>query len=354
MSDELIFRRPGTSTLGIHGGQNPRSPGQPVVPPIVQSATFFWGDPGDGELLYSRYGNNPNQEHLGRKLAALEGTEAAAVFGSGMAATAMTILALTQAGDHIVASSLLYGATQSLLRDELPRRRVETTFVDPESFRGWREAVRPNTRVILIETPTNPVLRVLDPRPIAALAMERGLTLVMDATFASPVNLKPVPLGVDAVIHSATKYLGGHSDLIAGVVCGSRALVDEVVRVARLYGPALDPHAAWLLDRGLRTLDLRVRRHNENAMTLAMLSIVLKGGGAAADRFMDALELAMVAPSLGGVETLISQPRYTSHAGLSAAQLSVQGIEDGFVRISAGVEDVDDLIADFSQALETL
>jgi cystathionine beta-lyase/cystathionine gamma-synthase len=389
MSDELIFRRPGASTLGIHGGQNPRGPGQPVVPPIVQSATFFWGDPGDGELLYSRYGNNPNQEHLGRKLAALEGTEAAAVFGSGMAATAMTLLALTQAGDHVVASSLLYGATQSLLRDELPRRRIETTFVDPESFRGWREAVRPNTRVILIETPTNPVLRVLDPRPIAALAMERGVTFVMDATFASPVNLKPVPLGVDAVIHSATKYLGGHSDLIAGVLCGSRALVDEVVRVARLYGPALDPHAAWLLDRGLRTLDLRVRRHNENATALArwfgdqpqvarvlypglenhrdhrvasqimdgfggMLSIVLKGGGSAADRFMNALELAIVAPSLGGVETLVSQPRYTSHAGLSAAQLSEQGIEDGFVRISVGVEDVGDLIADFSQALETL
>jgi cystathionine beta-lyase/cystathionine gamma-synthase len=340
-------------------------------------------------LLYSRYGNNPNQEQLGRKLAALEGTEAAAVFGSGMAATAMTILALTQAGDHVVASSLLYGATQSLLRDELPRRRIDTTFVDPESVRGWREAVRPNTRVILIETPTNPVLRVLDPRPIAALAMERGLTLVMDATFASPANLKSVPLGVDAVIHSATKYLGGHSDLVAGVVCGSRALVDEIVRVARLYGPALDPHAAWLLDRGLRTLDVRVRRQNESAMKLArwfdeqpqvarvlypgleehrdhavasqimegfggMLSVVLEGGAPAADGFMRALELAMVAPSLGGVETLISQPRYTSHVGLSAAELSAQGIEDGFVRISVGVEEVDDLIADFSQALEAL
>jgi cystathionine beta-lyase/cystathionine gamma-synthase len=243
--------------------------------------------------------------------------------------------------------------------------------------------------VILIETPTNPVLRVLDPRPIAALAMERGLTFVMDATFASPINLKPVPLGVDAVIHSATKYLGGHSDLIAGVVCGSRGLIDEVIRVARLYGPALDPHAAWLLDRGLRTLDVRVHRHNENALHLArwfseqpqvaavhypglethrdhevasrimdgfggMVGVVLTGGGSAADRFMSALQVALVAPSLGGVETLVSQPRYTSHAGLPAKRLRAQGIQDGFVRISVGIEDVADLMDDFAQALEAL
>lgn len=389
MSDELRFRRPGNATLTVHGAEKAHVPGEPVVPPIVQSATFYWGGPADGELRYSRYGNNPNQELLGRKLAAMEGTEAAAALGSGMAATAMTLLALTQAGDHVVASSMLYGATQSLLRDELPRRGVDTTFVDPESLRGWREAVRRNTRVILVETPTNPVLRVLDPRPIAALAMERGLTFVMDATFASPVNLKPVPLGVDAVIHSATKYLGGHSDLIAGVVCGSRGLVEEVVRVSRLYGPALDPHAAWLLDRGLRTLDVRVRRQNENALELArwlsgqpqvsavhypgleshrdfhvasrimegfggMVGIVLSGGGGAADRFVSALRLALVAPSLGGVETLVSQPRHTSHAGLPTKQLEAQGIPDGFVRISVGVEDIADLIDDFGQALESL
>jgi cystathionine beta-lyase/cystathionine gamma-synthase len=385
-SEEL---HPGTSTLGVHGGEAERHPGMPVVPPVVQSATFLWGRPADGEMLYSRYGNNPNQEAVGRKVAALEGTEAAVVLASGMGATAMTLLALTAAGDHVVASTLLYGATQSLLRTELPRRGVTTTFVDPGVGRGWREALRPNTRVLFFETPTNPTLRVLDPRPVAKLARERGLILVMDATFASPANMRPASLGVDVVIHSATKYLSGHSDIVAGVVAGPADLVDEVIRMSRLYGPSVDPHACWLLDRGMRTLDLRVRRHNENGLALArwfeaqpqvagvvypgleshpdhalarellagfggMLGIVLKGGGAAADRFTDALRLAMVAPSLGGVETLVSQPRYTSHAGMSPAELAAQGIPAGFVRISVGVENVEDLRADFEQALSAV
>jgi cystathionine beta-lyase/cystathionine gamma-synthase len=386
MSDADATRRPGPSTLGIHGGEAPRRPGDPVVPPIVQSATFFWAKPDDGELLYSRYGNNPNQALLARKLAALEGTEAAVPLASGMGATAMVLLALTRAGEHIVASSLLYGATHALLRDELPRRGVETTFVDPAGG-GWAAALRPDTRVVMLETPTNPTLRIVDPRPIVELAHARGIRVVMDATFASPVNFRPAALGVDVVIHSATKYLGGHSDLIAGVAAGPREIIDEVVRVSRLYGPAMDPHAAWLLDRGLRTLEVRVRRHNENALALArwlegqpavartihpglashpdhalaeelmdgyggMLSVVLRGGGTAADRFMAALELALPAPSLGGVETLVSQPRYTSHVGLTPEEREAQGIADGFVRISVGVENVQDLQADFARALE--
>ena len=353
-----------------------------MVPPIVQSATFQWGSPADGELLYSRFGNNPNQELLGRKVAALEGMPAGAALASGMGATAMTLLALTQAGDHVVASSYLYGATYALLKHELPRRCVQTTFVNPET-EGWAEALRPETRVIMLETPTNPTLRVLDPRPIAALAHPLGIRVVMDATFASPVNLTCGALGVDVVIHSATKYLGGHSDLIAGVVAGPEELVTEIVRMACLYGPSLDAHAAWLLDRGLRTLDVRVARHNENALRLArwlegcpqvarvlypgleshpdhalarellrgfggMLSIVLRGGAEAADRFAAALRLAMVAPSLGGVETLVSQPRHTSHAALTLAERQAQGIADGFVRISVGVENVEDLQADSS------
>ena len=357
-----------------------------MVPPIVQSATFYGGDGGGGELLYTRYGNNPNQTLVARKVAALEGMEAGVALGSGMAAMAMTILALARSGDHVVASRHLYGATTALLADELPRRGIETTFVDPEEGRGWRDAIRDRTRLLLVEAVTNPGLRVFDPRPVVRLAEERGLTTVMDATFASPVNLRPAELGVDVVVHSATKYLGGHSDLIAGVVVGPRPLVDEVTRVMRLYGPALDPHAAWLLDRGLRTLDVRVRRQNESALALArwlegragvarvlhpgleshpdhevaaelldgfggMVSIVLEGGGPAADRLFEGLELARVAPSLGGVETLVSQPRHTSHAALSPAERDAVGIPDGFVRISVGVEDVDDLIADFDRAL---
>jgi cystathionine beta-lyase/cystathionine gamma-synthase len=356
-----------------------------VVSPVVQSATFLWATPEDGELQYSRYGNNPNQLEVSRKIAALEGAEAAVALGSGMGATAMSLLALLEAGDHVVASSRLYGATYALLEGELPRRGIETTFVDPDAG-DWAGAVRPGTKVVFIEIPTNPTLRILDPRPVVALARERGLTVLCDATFASPVNFRALSVGIDAVIQSATKYLGGHSDLIAGVVSGSRGFIESVTRMSRLYGPALDPHTAWLLDRGIRTLEARMGRHNENALEIArwfegrpevarsiypglpshpdhelarelldgfggMVSVVLSGGGDAADRFMRRLELAMAAPSLGGVETLVSQPRWTSHVGLSRDQREAQGIPDGFVRISVGIENVEDLIADFEQAL---
>jgi cystathionine beta-lyase/cystathionine gamma-synthase len=339
-------------------------------------------------LIYSRFGNNPNQVEVGRKVAALEGTEAAGALASGMAATAMALLALTGVGDHVVASSRLYGATQKLLTLELPRRGVDTTFVDPDEG-GWEEAVRPETRVIFIEMPDNPTLRVLDPRPLVALARERGIKVLCDATFASPVNLRAASLGIDMIIHSATKYLGGHSDLIAGVVAGPQALVSEVIAMSHLYGPALDPHTAWLLDRGLRTLEARIEVHNQNALEVSerlsghsaigrviypglpshpdhkvaaelmtgfggVVSIVLKGGGAAADQFLSALKIAVAAPSLGGVETLVSQPRHTSHAGLTQEEREAQGIPDGFVRISVGIENSQDLIADIEQALEVV
>lgn len=373
------------ATTGVHGGAHDRTPGAPVVPPIVQSATFHWGSPADGELLYSRYGNNPNQKQVGEKAAALEGTEAAVALGSGMGAASMTILAIVRDGGHVIASSRLYGATQALLRDELPRRGIETTFVDPDEG-GWEDAVRDDTRLVFLEIPTNPTLRVMDPRSVCRMAHGRGIRVACDATFASPVNFRAASIGIDVVVQSATKYLGGHSDLIAGVVAGPAEIVDEVTRLSRLYGPALDPHAAWLLDRGLRTLDVRVQRHNQNAMALArwfearpevervvypgleshpdhelaselmsgfggMVGMVLADGGEAADRFMSRLRLAIAAPSLGGVETLVSQPRHTSHVGLSEAQREEQGIPDGFVRLSVGIEDAGDLIADFEQAL---
>ncbi|MEX2466411.1 MAG: PLP-dependent aspartate aminotransferase family protein [Gemmatimonadota bacterium] len=373
------------ATLAIHAGEGVRAPGQPVAPPVVQSATFLWGEPGEGELLYTRYGNNPNQIQVARKVAALERMEACAVLGSGMAATAMTLLALTESGDHIVASSRLYGATGTLLAKELPRRGVETTFVDP--FEGdWEAALRPRTRVVFLELPTNPTLRIPDPRPVVELAHRRGIPIVCDATFASPVNFQASSVGVDVAIQSATKYLGGHSDLIAGVVSGPKAVIDRVVAMSHLYGPSLDPHAAWLLDRGIRTLDVRVERHNRNAMEVArwfdgragidavvypglpshpdhetakalfrgfggMVGIVLAGGAEAADAFVGALELAFAAPSLGGVETLVSQPRHTSHRSMTPEARLAQGIPDGFVRISVGIENSADLTADFERAL---
>ena len=389
MSDEhLSASNLSPATLGIHGGETDSSPGTPIVLPITQSATFHWASPADGELIYSRYGNNPNQVEVGRKVAALEGTEAAVALASGMGATAMTLLALTSAGDHIIASSRLYGATQKLLALELPRRGVDTTFVDVDKG-DWEEAIRPETRVIFIEIPTNPTLRVLDPRPLVALARDRGIKVLCDATFASPVNFRAASLGIDVVIHSATKYLGGHSDLIAGVVAGPQVLISEVMAMSHLYGPALDPHTAWLLDRGLRTLEARVRVHNENALEVSerlsshsaieqviypglpshpdhavaaelmagfggIVSIVLNGGGEAADRFLSALKIAVAAPSLGGVETLVSQPRYTSHAGLTREEREAQGIPDGFVRISVGIENSQDLMTDLEQALEVV
>lgn len=257
--------------------------------------------------------------------------------------------------------------------------------MDPDDG-GWAEAIRPETKLIFIEIPTNPTLRIMDPRPVVELAHARGILVACDATFASPVNFRAASVGIDLVIQSATKYLGGHSDLIAGSVAGSRTLVDEVTRLSRLYGPALDPHTAWLLDRGVRTLDVRVARHNANGQEVAewfesrpevarviypglrshpdhelasellngfggMVSVVLAGGGDAANRFMQRLRLALAAPSLGGVETLVSQPRFTSHVGLDEAARDAQGIPDGFVRLSIGIEAASDLIADFEQAL---
>lgn len=378
--------RRGVSTAAIHAGAPEPRERDPVVVPIHQSATFFGSGADGSEVRYTRYGTNPNHAELAAKLAALEGTEDAIALASGMAAMSMTVLALTQTGDHIVASEHLYGATKKLLTTEMPKRGVHVDFVDPGVTRAWRGALQDSTRLLIFEVPTNPTLRVFDPRPVAQLARERGLLMVADTTFASPANLRGPDVGIDVVVHSATKYLAGHSDLSAGAVCGSRAVVAEVREKLKLYGPVLDPHASFLLARGIKTLGVRMDRHNGNAAELAawfeaqpgvsrvaypglpshpdhalakellhgyggMVSVVLEGGGPAADTFMDALELALAAPSLGGVETLVSQPRFTSHVALTPAERDRMGIPDGFVRISVGIEDVDDLRRDFDAAL---
>ena len=382
--------RHGPATLGIHAGSPEPVPGAPVVLPVTQSATFFGGagEPAS-QLLYTRYGNNPNQALVGEKMAALEGTEAGLLLSSGMSAITMTILAALPEGGHVVASRHLYGATRTLLERELPNRGITNTFIDPESREDWEAALTPQTGVLLLEVPTNPTLRVFDPRIPAEIARDREILLAVDGTFASPVNIRFAELGVGAIIHSATKYLGGHSDLIAGVVSGSHQLIERVRGMMKLYGPAPDPHMAWLLDRGLKTLQMRVVQHNHNAVELArwflgrqgiaavyypglpehrdydvaseimsgfggMLSIVLEGGGPAADAFASTLQVALMAPSLGGVETLVSQPRHTSHIHLSEAMRRGIGVPDGFVRISVGLEDVEDLKEDFGRALDVL
>ena len=377
----------GLATRAVHAGQPEARPGRPVVAPIVRSSTFHWTGPGDGiDLLYTRDGNNPNQRSVAAKIAALEGTESALALASGMAAISLTLLAVTRTGDHIVASRHLYGGTHTLLASELPRRGITTTFVDPGDPGAWRTALTPNTRAVLIELPTNPTLRVFDIAPARDAAHSAGAILAADMTFATPVNILAAEHGVDAVIHSATKYLGGHSDLIAGVVAASAELIGRITKMMKLYGSPIDPQTAWLLERGMRTLPARMERHNRTALALAewftgvdgvrqvihpglpshpdhacatrvldgyggMLSIVLEGGGEAADRFCATLTLAAAAPSLGGVETLVSQPRHTSHVDLSPAERDALGIPDGFVRISVGLEDEDDLRADFTAAV---
>lgn len=375
------------STRAIHPG-GPRGLGEPVVEPVVQSATFYGGGPDDpGPLRYSRYGTNPNQLAVAGRVADMEGMEAGLALGSGIAAISLAILSLVEAGDHVVSSLYLYGTTRLFMEEELPRRGVEVSFVDPERDGSWAAALRPRTRLLYLETPTNPTLRIFDPRGPAAVAHAADLPLVMDTTLASPVNFRAGEHGADLVVHSATKYLGGHSDLIAGVATGPAERIERIAELLRIYGPALDPHAAWLLARGLRTLDVRMERHNRNAAALArrleahprvervvypgmpdhpdhaaagrlldgfggMLGVVLRGGGAAADAFCRSLEIAAVAPSLGGVETLVSLPRLTSHRSLAPAEREAAGIPDGFVRISVGIEGFEDLEADFVGALE--
>ena len=379
-------RAPGPSTRAVHGRPERRPDWAPIVPPVVQSATFTNPVGSEEEVLYTRYGNNPTLERVAEKYAALEGAEAAIAVSSGMAATALAHLAVLRPGDHLLASQWIYGGTERLFNDEFGRLGIEVTYVDPLHVRLWRKSVKKSTRAIFLETPTNPVMRVLDLAPIAHLAKEYGIALLVDATFASPINFRPIEHGADVVITSATKYLNGHSDVIAGCVAGESSVIDEVRRLMRLWGQALDPHAAWLLDRGMRTLAVRMARHNANGQAVAewaaghpgiarvhypglkdhadhevarktlggfggMIGLELAGGPEAAERFLRRLKLVAHAPSLAGVESLISEPRFTSHKALSAERRAAIGIPDGFVRLSCGIEDADDIIEDLGQAL---
>lgn len=372
------------STRAVHAGEAPPEGGAPVVTPITQSSTFYTDDDPAAAVLYTRYGNNPNHEVLSGKVAAMEGTESAIVVGSGMAAAAMSLLSLLTTGDHVVASASLYGGTVRLLKYDLPRLGIDTTFVEGGR---WTSVMRKRTRVILVEVPSNPTLRVIDLAPLAKIARERGVVLMVDATFATPVNYRPIEHGADVVYHSATKYLGGHSDVVAGAVAGPASVVDEVRDRMKSFGASLDPHATWLLERGMKTLAVRVERQNATALALArwledsveglkrviypglpshpdhalasgvmdgfggMLSVVVQGGDRRARKVMERFRLIRVAPSLGGVESLASMPRHTSHADTSAEERRALGIDPGFIRLSIGIEDEADLRADLEQAL---
>jgi cystathionine beta-lyase/cystathionine gamma-synthase len=381
----------GLSTIAIHGGREPTKDDptgdKPVVTPIYQSVNYTqeFGT-GDG-LRYPRYGNALNAEIVQRRLAQLEGSEAALVLASGMGATACALLALLRPGDHLLASEWIYGGTHRLFTQEFASMGIDVTLVDPTETRGWRKRLRRETRAIFLESPVNPTCRVLDLQPVTLLTKESGLALVVDSTFASPINFRPLEHGADVVIQSATKFLSGHHDVLAGAVMGTASYVEEVRQKMMVWGQAPDPFACWLLERGLKTLFVRIRRQNETAMRIAewgtgrpeiarvhytglpdhvdhavaaaqltgfggMLAIELVGGASAADRLLRRLVIWTHAPSLGGVDSLVCEPRFNSHAHMTSDERAHIGIPDGFVRLSVGLEDADDLIADLEHALQ--
>lgn len=371
----------------IHAGEPRPRHGRAVAMPIYQSSTYeYAGAGGYHDLQYIRLNNTPNHEVLHAKLAALEGTEAALVTASGMAAISTTLLALLEAGDHVLAHDGLYGGTVDLLQKDLPRLGITATFVDASRPETWEAHVTPRTRAFYVETITNPLARVVALDEVVRFSRERGLRTVIDNTMATPLNYRPAAHGFDLVVHSATKYLNGHNDIVAGVVAGRAELVAAVKHKLDHLGGALDPHACFLLHRGLKTLAVRIRHQNASALEIAgflarhpnvravhypglpehpsherarrwlagcggLLSFELAGEVAAAEQLIARVQLPIHAPSLGGAETLITRPAITSHAGLAPEVRRRQGISDSLIRLSVGLEATADLIEDLGAAL---
>ena len=381
-------RSPRLETTLIHGGEIRPRVGGAITPPVFQSSTFeFSGEGNYHDVRYVRLNNTPNHLVLHRKLSLLEAGEAALVAGSGMAAISATLLTLLSQGDHLLAHRCLYGGSHSFITKDLPALGIECTFVNGDDPGDWAAALRPTTRAFYVETMTNPLLEVVDLAGVVAFCRAHGLTSVIDNTCATPVNYRPIEHGFDVVLHSATKYLNGHSDIVAGAVIGSTIRIAAIKRKLDHLGGALDPHACFLLHRGLKTLALRVKQQCDTALQVArfleqhravarvhypgleshprharaqqwfagaggLLSFELRGGVPAADHFLRSAQIPANAPSLGGAETLMTRPMLTSHAGLSAGDREKQGIADDLVRISVGLEAKEDLVDDFGQALD--
>jgi len=373
----------GQSTRCIHAG-NIRDAGTGSVrTPIFPSTVFSYPNPSNLNI-YPRYFNVPNQRVINEKMSALEHGEAALVFGSGMAAISTLLFSFLKIGDHAVFQSGLYGGTHKLVTQEFGRQGIEFTL--GESVTEISQAIRPETRIIYVESPTNPLLRCIDLPAIASLGRERKILTVIDNTFATPINQNPLDHGLDMVVHSATKYLNGHSDLNAGVIVSSHELIDRVKNSALNYGGMLDARVCSLLERGMQTLALRVRQHNENAQHLAEFLTAhpavarvyypgltdhpdhataarqMRGFGGMlsfelvypekVQNFLSRLQLVAPALSLGGVESLVCVPSLTSHRDLSTEERKRFGISDSLIRVSTGIEDVHDIIDDISQALD--
>jgi cystathionine beta-lyase/cystathionine gamma-synthase len=381
------------ATRAIHEGETKHGLDAPVATPIIRTSNFTfsstaemkrWAEGRSKVYIYTRYGN-PTLSVAEAKLAALEGGEAAIVTASGMAAISSSLLANLQAGDEIIATVQLYGGTYRLMRDIFPRMGIRVHHVG-NNLDAAERLVTPRTRILYTETPTNPTLRLVDLHKAAAFARRHKLLAYVDNTFATPVLQKPLRMGFDVVVHSATKYLAGHSDLIAGAVASSRKIIDRVRNMVIYLGGSMDPDAAFLLIRGMKTLDVRVRRQEKTAMAVArflarhpkvarvhypglpshpdhklakkqmrgfgsMLAFDMRGGLPAARRFCDRVRVFLMAASLGGVESLVVLPLYTSHYNMSSKELQAAGVNPGTVRVSVGLEDPADLIADLKQAL---
>lgn len=384
----------GFSTSAVHAGTLDDQASGAVGTPIYQGSTFLLGDEqyqsveegfARDRFIYTRYGN-PNQWALQTKLAALEGAESALVFSSGMAAITASVMALVDKGAHVVASNELYGGTYNLFNQEFPTLGMSVSYVDPRDFDAIEAAIQPNTQILYFEALTNPLLKLVDVARLSQIAKKHELRLVIDGTFLTPISCRMIEMGADIVIHSASKYLNGHSDLIAGAVMGSRKLVDMIWPRLLSYGGCLDPHACFLFERGLKTLAIRMAAHEQSALELAnyleqhpsikrvfyplldshpdndlaksvlkngggMVTFEVRGGDSAALSLLKKLSIPKQATSLGGVESLVSLPFNTSHAGFTAKQRLEMGINAGCVRLSVGIEDAGDLINDFEQAL---
>jgi cystathionine gamma-synthase/cystathionine gamma-lyase/cystathionine beta-lyase len=374
-------------TLLVHAGEPRPRAGGAVTMPIYQSSTFEETEArGYHDIRYARLSNTPTHDVLHAKLAALEGAEAALATASGMAAVSASLFSILRAGDHVLAQEGVYGGTHDLMTRDLPRLGIEVTFVSGEDPAAWSKAATARTRVFYLESMTNPLVRIADLPAAAAFARARGIVSIIDNTFATPLALRPLRHGFDLVVHSATKYLNGHSDLIAGAVMGSGARVRDAKRTLDHLGGSLDPHACFLLQRGLKTLGVRFRQQCATAVQVArfleahpavarvnhpglpshpqhararelfthlgaMLSFEPKGGVEAAERMFSRLTLPLHAPSLGGPETLVTRPAASSHAGLAPEERARIGISDALVRVSIGLEAPEDLIEDFDKAL---
>lgn len=374
-------------TQTVHAGEPRPGIAGAVETPIFQTAMFeYQGEQGYDAVRYIRLNNTPNHLSLHGKLASLEGGEAALVAGSGMAAMTAAVLSTVSAGEHVLAQNRLYGGTFDFLTRDLPGLGIACDFIDAERPETWSRHLRPTTRAIIVESITNPLMQVGALASVPPFAREHGLTSIIDNTFATPVNFRPIALGYDLVHHSATKYLNGHSDIVAGALVGRHERIEKALHKLNRLGGTLDPHACFLLQRGMKTLALRVRRQNDNALRLAtflegrpgvtrvnypglasnpgheraralfkgfggMLSFELAGGVEAAERVMGRLTIPIKAPSLGGVESLVIRPALTSHAGMTPEERQAMGISDGLIRVSVGIEDPDDLVEDFGRAL---